>query len=696
MRADLLRLIARDELFVDLESQRLWDGSAQVFLDEAAALSAPPASEPFATFGVRPPPPLTMTVGRRIHWSGDDWAIEVVGGGELWLRNVRDETRDLVPLSVRQAERLAHEGKIRGLEQDLIADVKAAALAEWNSAAPTDREKAQLRYDAIRPILAGGPLPAQCRRTLQRWRDNYRRAEQHRGHGLLGLIPRWSHDGRPVTTPVEKLINEVIEEVYMTPIGKSFKATYGVLATRAAAAMLPVPHARTLRRYLALRQANDVMRRRAGSAVSYQSEPFIWHLEPDSPVNGGWPWHVAHLDHTLCDIELVSSKTGENLGRPWLSVLQDAYSRRVLAMWLTFDPPSYRSCLMILRLCVAKHGRLPQVLVVDQGPEFGSTYFEEALAWYMVEKRERPVRQPRHGAVLERLLGVTTQQLVHNMAGNTKLTRNIRQMTREVDPRRHAKFDLATLHQVLAEYFSDVYEHEVHRSLRATPAAVYEQGLERSPQVPVAHIPYTADFVVSLLPTTATGKAKVDPNQGVTVNYLAYWCDAFAGGGIARSHVPVRYDPFDLSYVLAYVQGRWHRCVPSSIPGGWPRTEREMLTASSEIRAEFKQLDHRSRISAVSLAQHLARAEATAAAAAQRRRDQEVDTLVESLDLRLPGIEGNALDRGDDDRLDTVGGEPRAPIDQRDAVRAGSRPDDDDEDWDWRSLGLPDDWTPYE
>jgi len=55
------------------------------------------------------------------------------------------------------------------------------------------------------------------------------------------------------------------------------------------------------------------------------------------------------------------------LGRPWLTVLIDAFSRRCLAFYLTFDEPSYRSCMMILRDCVRRHSRLPQTLVLDGG-----------------------------------------------------------------------------------------------------------------------------------------------------------------------------------------------------------------------------------------------------------------------------------------------------------------------------------------
>jgi len=40
----------------------------------------------------------------------------------------------------------------------------------------------------------------------------------------------------------------------------------------------------------------------------------------------------------------VCSRTGQNLGRPWYTLMTDAFSRRLLAIFLTFDPPSYRSC----------------------------------------------------------------------------------------------------------------------------------------------------------------------------------------------------------------------------------------------------------------------------------------------------------------------------------------------------------------
>ncbi len=48
---------------------------------------------------------------------------------------------------------------------------------------------------------------------------------------------------------------------------------------------------------------------------------------------------------------LVSSVTGKPLGKPWVTFLVDAFSRRILSVYLTFDPPSYRSCMMACAPC---------------------------------------------------------------------------------------------------------------------------------------------------------------------------------------------------------------------------------------------------------------------------------------------------------------------------------------------------------
>ena len=90
----------------------------------------------------------------------------------------------------------------------------------------------------------------------------------------------------------------------------------------------------------------------------------------------------------------------------------DAFSRRVLALYLTFDPPSYRSCMMALRECVRRHARLPQIVIVDGGRDFQSIYFETLLARYECTKKTRPAAKPRFGSVCERLFGTAKTQFI--------------------------------------------------------------------------------------------------------------------------------------------------------------------------------------------------------------------------------------------------------------------------------------------
>src|SRR6185437_10710837 len=119
---------------------------------------------------------------------------------------------------------------------------------------------------------------------------------------------------------------------------------------------------------------------------------------------------VVHIDHTELDVQLVDSRTGQPTGRPWATLMVDAFSRRVLAVYLTFDSPSYRSCMMVIRECVHRHHRLPECVVVDWGAEFESVYFETLLARYEVNKATRPKAKPRFRLGTSRLVYFIARQ----------------------------------------------------------------------------------------------------------------------------------------------------------------------------------------------------------------------------------------------------------------------------------------------
>ncbi len=84
---------------------------------------------------------------------------------------------------------------------------------------------------------------------------------------------------------------------------------------------------------------------------------------------------------------------------------------------------------------------------------------------------------------------------------------------------------------------------------------------------PYRDVEYDLKFLMQTLPTSDRGeKLQVHYKRGVQVHYEFYWSKKFDDGEVVGTEVEVRYDPFDIGRVFAFVQGEWAECdVPSAI-----------------------------------------------------------------------------------------------------------------------------------
>jgi putative transposase len=114
--------------------------------------------------------------------------------------------------------------------------------------------------------------------------------------------------------------------------------------------------------------------------------------------------------------------------------------------------------------------------VVDGGPEF-CAYFEALRGRDECIKKTRPPAKARFGSVMERLFGTTNTQFVYNFLGNTQITRNVRQVTKSVDPKSLAVWPLAPFVDQLCHYLYDIYDMNIHPS-RREPARAYDGGFK--------------------------------------------------------------------------------------------------------------------------------------------------------------------------------------------------------------------------
>ena len=399
-------------------------------------------------------------------------------------------------------------------------------------------------------------------RTERRWISDRRRALRILGRGYFGLISRTSKRGdrRPkISEQTRSLISKFIEERYENVRRPRASAVYAELVSQCQSDGVQAPSFKTFAKAIRLRK--QALATRDGPKAAYASRLEARLEESIFARHGDFPFELGHIDHTQLEIELRHSGDGCNLGRPWLSLLIDAYSRRVLAAWLCYDPPSYRSCMMLIRICVQRFGRLPNTIIVDNGKEFGSVYFETLLGCFSIAKRSRPPAKPRFGSVVERLFGTGQTQFIHNLVGNTQLMRNPRQVTKSVNPKNLAAWNLPDLYKRLGEYFYEVYDRNEHSGLRTTPENKFLSGLRACGQRPEANIEYNETFRILTLPGTPKGTARIQPRDGVRINSHYYWTEAFNDPTLEdRTDIEVRYEPFDARIAYAFVHGKWVLC----------------------------------------------------------------------------------------------------------------------------------------
>ena len=296
------------------------------------------------------------------------------------------------------------------------------------------------------------------------------------GCGYAGLFPGWGRRGnrlRKLPSETLVLMDRYIRDKHETIKGTVAKRVYGALVSECERLGLVVPSNATFCKAIRARPKHRQTFMRLGRRAAYQYEVRHFELTMTTPRHGDRPFEVCHIDHTHVDAEMVCSRPRINLGRPWLTLLVDAFSRRVLAVYVTYDEPSYCSCLMVLRLCVQRHGRLPQNIVVDNGPEFRSIWFDTVLARYRITKKLRPPAKARFGSVCERLFGTSNSQFIHNLAGNTKAMRNVRQITKSVDPKRLARWTLGMFYESFFAYVHEQYDTTDHPTLGDSPRATF-------------------------------------------------------------------------------------------------------------------------------------------------------------------------------------------------------------------------------
>ena len=244
------------------------------------------------------------------------------------------------------------------------------------------------------------------------------------------------------------------------------------------------------------------------------------------------------------------------VGRPYVTVAIDVFSRCIVGMVLTLEAPSALSVgLCLAHAVIDKRPWLerldveaswvmsgkPRELYVDNAEEFKSEALRRGCEQHAIGLRYRPPGQPHYGGIIERVLG-TMMQTVHELPGTTFAN------TRErggYDSDARAALTVRELERWLALAVAG-YHGQLHAGLVGTPAGRWAEGVAAT-GAPATVANQTA-FLVDFLPVIRRTLTRT----GFVIDHVHYFCDALKPWIARRRELErfvIRRDPRDISRI---------------------------------------------------------------------------------------------------------------------------------------------------
>lgn len=292
------------------------------------------------------------------------------------------------------------------------------------------------------------------------------------------------------------------------------------------------------------------------------------------------------------------------LGRPWLTVAIDVYTRCVLGLHVSFDAPSATAVALCLEQVILPketwlkklnidanwpmYGK-PEILLLDNGADFHSEALTRGCDEYGITLQYRPVMKPHFGAHIERLIG-TLMQRVHLLPGTTFSNPKARG---DYNSAARSIFTLSEFRGWFVGQVTRWYHLHAHQGLGGiAPSHAWEGAWKADGQIRVPPvIASPMELRAAFLPVAWRAVKRT----GVEWARIRYWHEALEPLIGSEEKLCVRYDPRDVRQVLARgPDGTWLE-IPAVSPNvlgislwehQWRGKERRKLGDSEVIEAE--------------------------------------------------------------------------------------------------------------
>jgi putative transposase len=254
----------------------------------------------------------------------------------------------------------------------------------------------------------------------------------------------------------------------------------------------------------------------------------------------GRPNEIWQADHTKLDIWLLDGNGRPK--RPWLTAIEDDYSRCIAGYFLTFSHPNALNTALTLRQAIWRKPEarwricgIPEIFYTDHGSDFTSLHLEQVCADLKMQLIFSTVGMPRGRGRVERFFKTVGQLLLHRLPGYGPDGRPVNQPSLTLE-----EFEI-----IFQEFLLGEYHQRQQKDLAGSPQARWE-GEGFLPQMPES----LEKLDLLLLTVARTRKVHRDGIRFQSLRYIDPTLADYVG-----EDVVIRYDPRDMAEIRVFFQG---------------------------------------------------------------------------------------------------------------------------------------------
>lgn len=279
------------------------------------------------------------------------------------------------------------------------------------------------------------------------------------------------------------------------------------------------------------------------------------------------PLEWVQIDHTVVDMLLVDEEDRTKIiGRPYISLAICIHTRVILGFYLSFLPPSAVTVAMLLENCVLPkdellerwglptylwpmHG-LPETIHTDNAKEFTSDVFVLNAKGFGITVAHRMIGKKHQGGHIESLIGKQMIHLIHQLPGSTGSNTVQRKSLRS---EKTASITLTRLRQMMV-YAIHAYHETKHSALSESPSQTWNKYYEKHQAYRLLAAVQHEHFKYTFYPEISDKEVTPD---GIGMFRRQYSSSALKRN--VRQKVLVKYDPYDISYVMVKFDDAWEK-----------------------------------------------------------------------------------------------------------------------------------------